>query len=81
VPVNRATLIQTRSNPIMQPKPQPHPNHNPPAAICLYHKDATWTYEVCHRNRVRQFRQVGRKSAGGGKFTVAGGGACTTPAS
>lgn len=28
------------------------------AALCLYHKDGLWTYEVCHRKHVRQFRQV-----------------------
>ncbi|GBF95116.1 hypothetical protein Rsub_07700 [Raphidocelis subcapitata] len=33
----------------------------PLTALCLYHKDATWTYEVCHRSRVLQFRKNGAK--------------------
>eukprot|EP00879_Flechtneria_rotunda_P022436 GHRR01023686.1.p1 GENE.GHRR01023686.1~~GHRR01023686.1.p1 ORF type:complete len:259 (+),score=88.92 GHRR01023686.1:132-908(+) len=27
-------------------------------ALCLYRQDGLWTYEVCHRKHVRQFRQV-----------------------
>jgi hypothetical protein len=31
----------------------------PPAAgLCLYRQDGLWTYEVCHKKHVRQFRQV-----------------------
>ncbi|WIA19244.1 hypothetical protein OEZ85_003883 [Tetradesmus obliquus] len=26
--------------------------------MCLYRQDGLWTYEVCHRQQVRQFRQV-----------------------
>jgi hypothetical protein len=46
--------------PLTRPAPAPPltPTPTPAAAICLYHKDATWTYEICHRNRVKQFRQA-----------------------
>jgi hypothetical protein len=26
--------------------------------MCLYRQDGLWTYELCHRQQVRQFRQV-----------------------
>eukprot|EP00878_Enallax_costatus_P012587 GHUV01013145.1.p1 GENE.GHUV01013145.1~~GHUV01013145.1.p1 ORF type:complete len:166 (+),score=42.77 GHUV01013145.1:253-750(+) len=26
--------------------------------LCFYRQDGLWTYEVCHRKHVRQFRQV-----------------------
>jgi hypothetical protein len=30
------------------------------AGLCLYRQDGLWTYEVCHKKHVRQFRQVRR---------------------
>uniref|UniRef100_A0A383VW83 MRH domain-containing protein n=1 Tax=Tetradesmus obliquus TaxID=3088 RepID=A0A383VW83_TETOB len=31
--------------------------------MCLYRQDGLWTYEVCHRQQVRQFRQEAGKKA------------------
>lgn len=28
------------------------------AGLCMYRQDGLWTYEVCHKKHVRQFRQV-----------------------
>lgn len=28
------------------------------AGMCFYRQDGLWTYEICHRKHVRQFRQV-----------------------
>jgi hypothetical protein len=41
------------------------------AGLCLYHQDAAgWTYEVCHRRQVRQFRGSG--AAGGSEDFICG---------
>ncbi|KAF8058885.1 zinc finger CCCH domain-containing protein 67 [Scenedesmus sp. PABB004] len=43
------------------------------SALCLYRQDGLWTYEVCHRKHVRQFRQVSGGGGGAGRsITVSG---------
>lgn len=31
----------------------------PAASMCLYRQEGQWTYEVCYKKHVRQFRPVG----------------------
>jgi hypothetical protein len=30
------------------------------AAICLYRREGLWTYELCYKKHIRQFRTVGK---------------------